>query len=940
MKKIVLALFFSWLSHDSFSQVIQKKMPVTESGDTSRHPVFNSASRMRAIAIADTATIQELSYNNTSQEYKYDPADITSPDDSVTVIVNSAGKRFKPVFKTQQIDVRLFGAKGNGSTDDWAAIQKAINTIVGNTDLPKTLFFPKGTYSISRPLIVYLWNGQTYRFCSINLVGQEAAHFNTTAPEAVIVPTFKNSFALGFQLVRSCLVKGLVIKGKFNPAGGFSNWGAYYNRPFATWVSSQDAAIRDSRFSPYAGIVIDPFINAPILPEDGGYPGLSGWYRGTDTTSGSSAVIIEDSRVFGFTTDIILSPNGRTSNAENILVRRCALEVAKVAYAVCQQQSKDNFIREAISWDRVHTLVDDVTYGARFGQPPYVDGWNVAGDIVQIANIPITNFATAFSNIFAEGIFRVGSVSGPASFSNCQFDFNLDTTRSGAVLIPASHLDGRGASFYNCSFRYYNNLNNRREVFNASASFNHCYFDDVPIGVTPYSNENYGGLSFTDCYAGSNKLLGWHDCKGQFTTGNPKIVAYGKIKVDEGGVLYLNTWSNSLNLSFDCGGAENSYLMQHVTHFTVDSIHWTAAATLTGNDKLFLAVGDYLTGFIGGVFTVFGKVSALNRKSGALTLVDCPLGTVSGNYQLFAVYYDVLGGMFVGDLTKGSPLITNVDQSTILAAPYPGQRLKIGNSFWAPVIDAISGNTITMSAPAEYSRKGITNPFFSKDYSSDRMQFQSFDIPTIPSGSSLLQKLNLLFPEGSIWVAPRSAFQTGAADQRFICIQSGYLSPSSIGKSLQAVWKNVEDVAQYKSDSTADEGLAHIYFNTTSNSLRLKNKAAWNDIAVSGAVPGWQTISAGNSGTVNNGIANVLINPATALLSYTLTMPSSPMDGAFVKIHFGGSIAGGSNVVAHLVISPNTGQTIVQSSAPSTAAGGNCFIYQYNASLAIWYREQ
>jgi hypothetical protein len=36
----------------------------------------------------------------------------------------------------------------------------------------------------------------------------------------------------------------------------------------------------------------------------------------------------------------------------------------------------------------------------------------------------------------------------------------------------------------------------------------------------------------------------------------------------------------------------------------------------------------------------------------------------------------------------------------------------------------------------------------------------------------------------------------------------------------------------------------------------------------------------------------------------------------------------------------NSGQTIEQLAAPTPALGGNCFIYQYNAALAIWYKEQ
>lgn len=106
------------------------------------------------------------------------------------------------------------------------------------------------------------------------------------------------------------------------------------------------------------------------------------------------------------------------------------------------------------------------------------------------------------------------------------------------------------------------------------------------------------------------------------------------------------------------------------------------------------------------------------------------------------------------------------------------------------------------------------------------------------------------------------------------------------------------------------------------------------------AIAGWQTITSGSSGTVNAFITNVLFNPASAIASYTLTLPANPPDGALVKVHFGGTIAGNATVVTSLTINANSGQTLMQKVAPTTALGGDCFIYQYNLALSTWYREQ
>ena len=105
------------------------------------------------------------------------------------------------------------------------------------------------------------------------------------------------------------------------------------------------------------------------------------------------------------------------------------------------------------------------------------------------------------------------------------------------------------------------------------------------------------------------------------------------------------------------------------------------------------------------------------------------------------------------------------------------------------------------------------------------------------------------------------------------------------------------------------------------------------------AIPGWVTITSGTSSTLNNFLTNVLFNPASLIATYTFTLPSNPPDGALVKIHFGGTITGNTTVVTALTISPNSGQTIEQKVAPTTALGGDCYIYQFNLANSVWYRE-
>jgi hypothetical protein len=77
-----------------------------------------------------------------------DLTDTVSPDNTGTVIVSESGTRFKRIYDGP-VNVRWFGAKGDGTSDDTAAFQAALKVGAG-----RRVYIPKGVYLISSTLII------------------------------------------------------------------------------------------------------------------------------------------------------------------------------------------------------------------------------------------------------------------------------------------------------------------------------------------------------------------------------------------------------------------------------------------------------------------------------------------------------------------------------------------------------------------------------------------------------------------------------------------------------------------------------------------------------------------------------------------------------------------------------------------------------------------
>lgn len=85
--------------------------------------------------------------------FRYDPLDTTTANNDGTVIVSTSRARFKRIMVDEGIDVKWFGAKGDGSDDSDAFIAtlRFAESMVKNHRGKVKIIVPAGFYTISKP---------------------------------------------------------------------------------------------------------------------------------------------------------------------------------------------------------------------------------------------------------------------------------------------------------------------------------------------------------------------------------------------------------------------------------------------------------------------------------------------------------------------------------------------------------------------------------------------------------------------------------------------------------------------------------------------------------------------------------------------------------------------------------------------------------------------
>ena len=342
----------------------------------------------------------------------------------------------------------VFSAKWFGAgyvKDNAGVLQKGITTVLANAASLRHFMIPKGIYSYSKPLQVATIYKDAYVGCTIHIYGESS--FWDSGTGTTLQYTGTDGYALGLQLNKGSEINNLTITGRFKAPQLKDS--AYYNIPFDAYndVEGKCAPL-------YAGLVID--------------------YDGSKNSSGSTGLKIHDMNVGNFTIDYLISPNGKTFNADILVFENIRCGDAKVGFATGQAQEKGNIIRGIYSWGSIHTLYSSGRYGKAQAGNYTIDGGNIAGRCIQLFDIRQQGwYSTTILNLYSESLGRIGTITSqiPTNISNCTFHF-VYPSKVGKQNLLNSNTDK--VSFNHCIFRYYGLPDPM--IFNANASFNNCQF--------------------------------------------------------------------------------------------------------------------------------------------------------------------------------------------------------------------------------------------------------------------------------------------------------------------------------------------------------------------------------------------------------------------------------------------------------------------------------
>jgi hypothetical protein len=592
-----------------------------------------------------------------------------------------------------------WGAVGDNVADDTTSLNAAIS--YGLTQFAAGGVSPSleltGKHRITDSLRVFLLNGAgtAFEFVSITILGATRNPGYVAGRAIGLYPTFVDRPAIIVQAARNFRVEGFNILGT-------ANNGSVTIAQIATDVNWYNtASARDTRWSPYTAIAVDPF--SLTVPADGGYPGYSSFYG--IQNNGSSIARIDNMSIMRFVVGVMLSPSPTSPNNDAVIISQTTLFNCKVLVAIGQSQARgvalvDNF------YGYFRTLVDTSNYGPGNGDFARIDGGvSIAGKWLMATNLGATSNGR-ITRFYAETLFSMGDwiSQSPLTIQDSQIKIvdapSLSVPAADYVLYntgPVNFLGGIIASFDNTPWRL--SFSNIAAVNCLGTQFNNVPHVLIPArfyarncnllnqaqgsiyGLSDHFDDalNNVGNSSTRAYLTPGGLLN-DTAAGPTFNGGTITLRYAQTSNWESLPLETVAITVNSNGTATFTSATPELYVQH------DALTTSTAWSMTSSPTGATVAGAGLS--IGRVQSVVGST---------ITLQGVPVSLTSGTYALRVSRLPLIRKRMTGVFTSGSTSVTGLsDTATWIAGDY----VKFRGANTATRVSSVSGTNMTLSRPA------------------------------------------------------------------------------------------------------------------------------------------------------------------------------------------------------------------------------------------------
>lgn len=667
--------------------------------------------------------------------------------------------------------------------DTGFTIQKCIDTVIANQATIRTLAFASGSYIITQPLVSYSWNGTSYQQHSIRYEGDSPYWQRSGTGAEIITSGFRDSFALGIQIGKGVEVTHIKFRGAFTPPTQTDY--VFFTSPQSSFT---DGVSRDTQYSPYSGVVVDPFGGS--VPSDGGYPAITDYsgnttnfYRGGAGTGGSTGCSFDDIYLTNFVAGFITSPSAQTLNAELMDIQRIQVENCKIGVAGCQDQEKLNQIRHFACWGGTYTLFcmgASDGYGAQRPGHWTIEGVNTAGRINRLVSRQGQGFFPMhIDNVYGESIGSIGDwgASQGDTLNRSIVDFENFNVWGSYPNYPTNSCGNfSGVTITHSSFRHYDGQG-LPVIFNGGI-FEDCCFDSLP----------YGAQELRWCSVGGNAVINpMSDVLKISRTTASRYPAGGRMKFVDQDNYNQGKQVELISKDYNCGAmfaldnllnSTSSVVVSQVLSAGIQ-IGNSAVVTPPGGaaDCARACPGKFV--FDKGTGTLMGVIDTVSTST--YTLKYVPDGIVNGNYVM-EMWCQVNLLSFMGDITSGSPTIQNVvfdfgnftDLTNFVSGfvKIPGFYGFRAYTQEARVLAYNAGaGTITMDRNASQSATGY--------YFSSNGAVKEINTFSDGSGSGSTIAASEIMPKGSYYIedVPNATAASGGR-RVYIITQTGYWTNS------------------------------------------------------------------------------------------------------------------------------------------------------------------